>query len=182
MINNSIFFFLYSFAHRSDFLDKEIVFLAQTLPYIVIVLAMLFLIFHHDAMPKKESFRELKAFFKKWKEIGLVFFSGILAWCLASLFKNLFHTLRPFDVFTNVHSLISESGFAFPSGHATFYGALAVSIYFCHKKAGHVFIIFALLIGIARIVAGVHSPIDILGGFVLGSLIAVGMNRIIKKK
>ena len=39
---------------------------------------------------------------------------------------------------------------------------------------------FALIIGIARIMAGVHFPIDILGGFVLGSLIAIGMNKIIK--
>ena len=31
---------------------------------------------------------------------------------------------------------------------------------------------FALLIGLARIMAGVHFPIDILGGFIIGSLIA----------
>jgi len=31
---------------------------------------------------------------------------------------------------------------------------------------------FAFLIGIARIIAGVHFPIDILGGFILGAGIA----------
>jgi len=31
---------------------------------------------------------------------------------------------------------------------------------------------FALLIGIARIIAGVHFPVDILGGFILGILTA----------
>ncbi len=32
---------------------------------------------------------------------------------------------------------------------------------------------FALLIGIARVMAGVHFSIDILGGFILGALIAL---------
>ena len=31
---------------------------------------------------------------------------------------------------------------------------------------------FALLIGLARIIAGVHFPIDILGGFVLGGIVS----------
>jgi len=31
---------------------------------------------------------------------------------------------------------------------------------------------FALLIGLARIVAGVHFPLDILGGFALGIAVA----------
>ncbi|MCX6755187.1 MAG: phosphatase PAP2 family protein [Candidatus Nomurabacteria bacterium] len=181
-MNNIIFYFFYNFAHQSNTLDKVIIFCAQTLPYIIILLAGLFLIFHHDAWPKKDIFGELKSYLRKWKEIGLVFFSGILAWCLASLLKILFHTPRPFDAFTNVHSLISESGFAFPSGHATFYSALAVSLFFCHKKVGYVFMFFAFIIGITRIMAGVHFPVDILGGFVLGSIIAVLMNKIIKRK
>ncbi|MCX6752748.1 MAG: phosphatase PAP2 family protein [Candidatus Nomurabacteria bacterium] len=181
-MNNQIFFFLYNFAHQSNTLDKLIIFTAQNFPYLVIVLAMVFLIFHHDALPNKNVLKELRIYLNKWKEIGLVFFSGILAWCLASLLKILFHTPRPFDAFTNVHSLISESGFAFPSGHATFYSALAVSLFFCHKRVGYVFMFFAFLIGIARIMVGVHFPIDILGGFVLGSIIAVLMNRIIKIK
>jgi undecaprenyl-diphosphatase len=109
---------------------------------------------------------------EKKVEILKVFFSGCLAWILAYALKFLFHTLRPFDVISQVHSLIPESGFAFPSGHATFFMALAVSIFFLHKKAGYVFMFFALLIGLARIMAGVHFPIDILVGFVLGGIVS----------
>jgi undecaprenyl-diphosphatase len=50
--------------------------------------------------------------------------------------------------------------------------ALAFSIFFLHKKAGYYFMFFALLIGLARIMAGVHFPADILGGFVLGFAIS----------
>ena len=179
MINNNIFFYLYNFAHQSNTLDKIIIFFADTFPYIVIVLAGIFLIFHHNALPNKNTWSELKNYFKKIKEILFVFFSGVVAWCLASILKILIHTPRPFNVFTNVHSLISETGFAFPSGHATFYLALAVSLYFCHKKVGYLFMIFALLIGIARIMAGVHFPVDILGGFILGTFTVLAIRKIL---
>ena len=174
-MNDTIFYFFYNLAHRSELLDKVIVFFADTFPYIVIFLAFLFLIFHHDVLPSKNP---LKEFIKKWKEILLVFFSGITAWVLAYLLKYLFHTASPFDLFFNVHSLFPETGYAFPSGHATFFMALAVALFFSHRKVGYLFIFFALLIGIARIVAGVHFPGDILGGFVLGGAIAFFMKNV----
>ncbi len=177
-MNQQLFFFLYNLAHQSNIFDKKIIFLAQFFPYIAIVLAGLFLLFHHDAVPNKNVLKELKNYVNKWKEIGLVFFSGIVAWCLASFLKLLIHTPRPFVSFPNVHSLITETGFAFPSGHATFFSALAVSLFFCHRKAGYIFMFFALLIGFARIVAGVHFPIDILGGFVLGTLVAIVIHKV----
>ena len=156
-MNNAIFFFFYNFAHQSKIFDYIIIFFAVYFPYIVAVLAAVFLLFYY----------------KKWKEFFVVFFSATFAWVLVSyVFKFLFHTLRPFDAFPQVHSLISESGYSFPSGHATFFMALAVAIFFYHKKAGYWFIFFALLIGIARIIAGVHFPIDILGGFVLGGIVS----------
>lgn len=65
-----------------------------------------------------------------------------------------------------------ESGYAFPSGHSTAFMALATSIFLSHKRVGYLFIVFAVLIGLARIVAGVHFPLDILGGFILGAGVA----------
>lgn len=177
MLNNQIFFFFYNLAHRSEFFDKFVVFVAHTFPYIVILLAGIFLLFHHDVFSfKKPAYRQagpFKIFAQKWKEIVLVFFSGIFAWCIAQIIKLLVHAPRPYLEFpNNVASLIQKTDFSFPSGHATFYMALAFAIFFSHKKAGYIFIFFALLIGIARIVAGVHFPIDILGGFALGILTA----------
>ena len=78
-------------------------------------------------------------------------------------------------------AIFAETGYAFPSGHATFFAALAMYIFFLNKKAGYVFMISALLVGLARIAAGVHFPVDILGGFVLGSTIALFVNYFVKK-
>ncbi len=177
-MNNQIFFFFYNLAHRSEFFDNFVVFIAHTFPYIVILLAGIFLLVHHDVLPSKNPF---KIFAQRWKEIVLVFFSGIFAWCISQILKLLIHTSRPVVEFQNVVSLIQKNDFSFPSGHATFYMALAFAIFFSHKKAGYVFIFFALLIGIARIVAGVHFPIDILGGFILGILTAYLVRFFYKK-
>lgn len=177
-MNNNIFYFFYSFSHQSEFFDKFTIFVAETLPYFVILFAIFFLFFHKDTIFSKKFFAPIK---RKWKEAMLIFFSGIFAWVLAYILKLLFHTSRPFLVLSDVTPLWVEGGYAFPSGHATFFLALAFAIYFSHKKAGYVFISFAVLIGLARIVAGVHFPVDIFGGFILGGGIAYLVNYLYKR-
>jgi undecaprenyl-diphosphatase len=155
-MNNAIFFFFYDLAHQSQILDKVVVFFAVYFPYIVAVLAGLFLLFYR----------------KSWREFFIVFFSAGLAVLVSLIFKFLIRAPRPFLALPGVHALFSETGYAFPSGHATFFSALAVALFFYNKKIGYAFMFFALIIGIARIIAGVHFPIDILGGFIVGALVA----------
>ncbi len=168
-MNETIFFFFYNLAHQSDLLDQVIVFFAVYFPYIVIILAGVFLLVHHEVF-KAES--TVQVFLEKKKEILRAFFVGIMAWVLAYGLKFFIQIPRPFDAFLQVRSLIPESGYSFPSGHAAFFMALAFIIFFFHKKAGYIFMFFALIIGLARITSGVHFPIDILGGFALGALVA----------
>src|SRR3989339_1174633 len=168
-LNSNIFYFFYNLSHQSVFLDDLIVFVAHMLPYLVIVSAFIYLLVHHEVITSKNPFEALK---QKWKEIVLVFFSGGIAWCVATLLKFVFHTNRPYLALQDIEPLISKTDYSFPSGHATFFMALGVAMYLSHKKSGYVFILFALLIGLARIAVGVHFPVDILGGFLLGGFIA----------
>ena len=169
-MNNQFFLFFYNLAHQSQIFDKIIIFTAVYFPYVVIILAGLFLLFHHEIFQAENPFQ---IFLQKKKEIFLVFFS----WILAYILKFLIHMPRPFDILPQVYPLLPENGYAFPSGHATFFMALTFSLFFLHRKAGYIFMFFALLIGFARIIAGVHFPIDILGGFILGALIAYFVKR-----
>ena len=168
-MNQSFFFFFYNLAHQSIFSDQLIIFLAVYLPYVVVMLAGLFLLFHHEVLKAEEPFKVLM---EKKKEISFVFLSGALSWVLAIILKNLFQISRPFLALPDMHPLFIKTTFSFPSEHATFFMALAFSIFFLHKKAGYVFMFLALIIGLARIMAGVHFPVDILGGFILGGVVA----------
>lgn len=168
-MNESIFFFFYNLAHQSSLVDGLIVFFAVYFPYLVIFSAGIFLLMHHEVLKAENPYQ---VFLQKKREILSAFLVGILAWILAYGLKFLFQFPRPFDALSGVSSLIPESGFGFPSGHATFFMALAMSIFFFHKKFGYIFIFFAILIGVARVVSGVHFPVDILAGFILGALVA----------
>ena len=171
-MNQAIFFFLYNLAHQSKVFDNIVVFFAVYFPYIVIFIAGVFLLMYHEVFKADNTFA---VFLEKKKEILRAFVAGIVAWILDFFLKILFHIPRPTDVLPQVHPLFTETGFGFPSGHATFFMALAFSIYFFHKKAGYWFIFFAVLIGLARIIAGVHFPSDIVGGFILGWLVAYAL-------
>ena len=178
-MNHTIFLSLYNLSHHSIFWDKVFTFTAHILPYLVIVGAFIFLLFHHDIVKSKNPFAEL---IKKWKEVLISFFSGASAWVVATLIKTIVKAPRPYIIFPNISPLLEKTDFSFPSGHATFFMALGVSIYLSHKKAGIIFIILAFLIGISRIITGVHFPVDILTGYVIGIIIAIVFNLIFKKK
>lgn len=179
MINHYIFFSLYSLAHQSIFIDGIVLFFASYFQYVVILSAIIFLLFHHEVLRNERPFFALK---KKWKEIMFVFVSVISAWLSSLLLKVIFHTVRPFNDFIDVVPLLRPTDYSFPSGHSTFFMALAIAIYLCHKRAGIIFGIFALLIGLSRIIAGVHYPIDIFGGFILGGFISYGLLLLFDKK
>jgi len=174
-MNNQIFFFFYNFAHQSQIFDLMVIFFAVCFPYIVILLAGFFLLFHHEIFLSANPFKE---FINKWKEFLFLSFSCGSAWIVSLILKNLFHISRPFLTLPDVYPLFIKNTFSFPSEHAMFFSALAVSLFFYHKKAGYVFMFFAFIIGLARIIAGVHFPIDILGGFVLGALVAYSLRNV----
>ncbi|MEK7190286.1 MAG: phosphatase PAP2 family protein [Patescibacteria group bacterium] len=165
-MNNTVFSFFYNLAHQSQILDSVIVFFAVYFPFVVVFGAGIFLFRFFSWNPQTPEF------FKKYKEFLPLFFSSVLAYCLAYILKILFHISRPILALPDIQPLLTKTSFSFPSEHATFFMALAFSIFFLHKKAGYIFMFFAFLIGLARIVAGVHFPIDILGGFILGIVVA----------
>ena len=177
-MDNDIFLLLHSLVNRSATFDILVIFFATFFQYIVITLAALFLLVHHEVIFASSPFKEFK---QKWKEILIIFFSGILAWLLAFIFKLFFQIPRPIGALLEVNPLFYPMDYSFPSGHATFFFALAFSMFFSHKKVGVLFLFFALAISVSRIIAGVHFPIDILGGLFLGFTISFIIYYLSKK-
>lgn len=110
---------------------------------------------------------------RKWS-LGIFF---VLSSGVGSLFnvllKNIFKRQRP-----DLHRLITENSYSFPSGHSMgsfiFYGAIAyIILHYAHKKGAKTFgvvlmVLFILFIGISRIYLGVHYPSDVVGGYAAG--------------
>lgn len=170
-MNHVIFFSLYSLAHQSINLDWLIVFSANNFGYIMIFLAFIFLIFHTDGVfDYRAPFLQFK---NKAKEVIFVFSSALTAWILATIIKSFILSPRPFVFFQNIRPLFLHGGMdSFPSGHAMFFGALALSLFFVHKRIGYMYFIVALIVGFSRVISGVHFPVDILVGYIFGIMIA----------
>ncbi len=164
--NQSLFQFLYSFAHHSKITDYLFVFCASYIPYIIVLL-LVYIYFKKNHTPKDR------------KMIALAFVAGVIArFILKGIIVYLYPHPRPYIVLSNIHPLISqipsESYQSFPSGHAIFFFAVATVVYFYHKKLGKLLFVGSLLMVISRIIVGVHFPYDIVGGIVLGIIVGYG--------
>jgi undecaprenyl-diphosphatase len=73
---------------------------------------------------------------------------------------------RPFAALEGIVPLIDAPLFSksYPSDHATVAFAVATCIFLVKPKAGAVMYALALLVGLGRIMAGVHYPTDVLAG------------------
>ena len=108
---------------------------------------------------------------------GLLAF--FLAQMVAEIIKILVPTPRPFIVngLIPLTTIIPTDG-AFPSGHAASSFALATTIWLHDRKVGWFYLASAIVIGAARVAANVHYPVDILGGAIIGILIAFLIEKI----
>ncbi len=181
-MNETIFRFLNDFAGSRPWLDAVIVFSAEWLGW-ALVFGLIFYLFGHihgKARTIKEIFSGAKT---KFKEVAIMIFSAIFALLLSEIAKSVFGSPRPFEVLGNINLLFSHGGGdAFPSGHATFFSALALAIYPYHKKLAIFYFIGAILIGLGRIASGIHWPIDILAGYLLGGAIGFSVSSFLKKR
>lgn len=100
------------------------------------------------------------------------------------LFKEMFERWRPchnLELKEVVHIVNDKCGgrFGFVSSHAANSFALATLIgLFLNRKALVLLLVWAGAVAYSRVYLGVHYPADILGGAILGALIAVVVYRI----
>jgi len=117
----------------------------------------------------------------------LVMTFGISDFISSSVIKPNVQRLRPCnetEIKTKVNNLVDcGTGYSFPSSHATNHFAIAVFLimmfYHKWKVILPIGILWAASISFAQIYVGVHYPIDILTGGLLGSSIGLGMSKIL---
>ncbi|MFD0671524.1 phosphatase PAP2 family protein [Cohnella sp. GCM10027633] len=121
----------------------------------------------------------LAAVFGHRKELILFVIVVAGSAALNKLLKVTFQRDRP-----DIHRLVEQAGYSFPSGHSTaafaLYGVLAYLLW-RHIPSGWgrglmiaIGLIMTLGIGISRIYLGVHYPSDVIGGYLVsGALLGV---------
>lgn len=168
--DTQLFYLLNGVAGQSHAIDIVIIFCASYLAYLV-VFALLVLIFF-------SQYSKLE----KWTILVVAGTAGIIArFGVAELIRYFYHRPRPFIALPDVHPLFTDPAWSFPSGHATFFFALSNVVYLYNKKWGIWFFVATLFITVGRVIAGVHYPSDIIGGAVIGVIVAYIVVYLAKK-
>jgi undecaprenyl-diphosphatase len=81
---------------------------------------------------------------------------------------------RPFVDHQGLDVLVTgKSDYSFVSDHATLTMAMAVALFVANRRFGLAGLGLALLEGFCRVYMGVHYPTDVIGGFALGTAVAL---------
>lgn len=165
-LDNTLVIAMNGYANSNAFLKIAVIFFAQYSAYALAAIAA-YIAFHSRASLKKNVVA-----------VTLATGAGLIArFAVKGIITYFYPYPRPFVALQSVHALIASVGEnyqSFPSGHAIFFFAFASVINHFDKKWGMVFFVTAILMGIARVAAGVHYPSDIVAGAVLGIATAAG--------
>lgn len=88
------------------------------------------------------------------------------------LLKPLFHRTRPYDLLGYAISIPALHDPSFPSGHTAASFAAATALFAMDKRWGIAAYLVAGWMGFSRLYLGVHFPLDVLAGALLGMLAA----------
>jgi undecaprenyl-diphosphatase len=107
---------------------------------------------------------------------------GISRLAIKPLILLFVHRARPYVALESVLNIIGpqtgEEYQSFPSGHALVFFAIATVVYRHNKQWGLVFFSGATLMGIARVLGGIHWATDILAGAIIGIVVGLIIEKL----
>lgn len=111
---------------------------------------------------------------KKHRTLGLLILLSLIGSLMITngVLKNWIARPRPYTLWP-VDLLINKNPeFSFPSGHTSAAFAAAWMMYMNKKRLGIYMLVLATLMGLSRVYLFMHYPTDVIGGAVIGILIA----------
>jgi undecaprenyl-diphosphatase len=146
--------------------DLIIIFCAKYLYLVSIILGVLYLV-----MTKRTTQRRL---------VLLSIISFPISLITARILGIFIKDPRPFVV-NHVTPLISHAADnGFPSDHTLLTMAIAFVIFTYNKTLGFILFFIALIVGVSRILAQIHHPIDILGSTIIALIVTFLGNLFLK--
>ncbi len=165
MDNLNLFFLIFGLSKQSSILDTLMIFGAEYLIYLAFLLAFT-LIFKGSAEEKKS--------------LLLVFLTLPIVVIFIKIIHLFFIEPRPFISY-HISPLVSEGANAsFPSRHAAIMSTLAFAYVYYNSKWALLFLFLMIWVGISRIYVGIHYPLDIIGGFIVGIVSLMIAKQIVK--
>jgi len=138
-------------------LENSIIFLAGTLHIIIALIAVVYFLFA-----------------SKYHKLKLMVLGAItlpMAYITGKVLGLYIVTVRPF-VAMDVQPLVEHAADnGFPSEHTLYAMIIAGVIWSVHKKLGVCLGLLALIVGVARVLALVHNPVDILGSIIIAIVV-----------
>jgi undecaprenyl-diphosphatase len=123
----------------------------------------------------------LCALYRRWGTLGLTILAVALAdWSSVGL-KALFDRERPQFRYPEPEPLLrSAHDGAFPSGHAATSFAAATILSFAFPRLAPFLYVLAGAVAFSRVYVGVHYPLDIVGGALLGVGVAIALRLLVR--
>ena len=166
-INDAILYFINAASGQFVFLDWIFIAITTYLVYAVFIGVGAY-IFVYIPLKTTDPFARLRVLARAG-EMAIAVFS---TWIIVHAIKIIVALPRPADVLADINVLSSVNSYSFPSGHAALTCALATTVYFHHRRLGTLLYAFSLLVALSRMYVGVHYPLDVGVGLLLGYVIA----------
>jgi membrane-associated phospholipid phosphatase len=103
-----------------------------------------------------------------------IIMAGMTAYLIAKLLGSIYQPVgeRPFEVLgvQAGASILKNPGF--PSDHALFATFLTLAVWFTTRQRtlSLILVVLTIMVGVGRVLALVHTPLDIIGGIVVASI------------
>lgn len=169
-IDTSIFLALNGLAGVSIAFDAFIILCAENIPYLLGLLFIIIVGLAQDGLGTR---------------MKVLVYAGISAalarYGIVQALNLLYFRDRPY-VALHLNPLVYTTSSSFPSGHAAFFFALSTVMYYYNRKWGAIFFLASFIIAVARVIAGVHYPSDIVVGALAGWVCAwIVSSRAVRK-
>lgn len=119
---------------------------------------------------------------QRFKVYARVLMAGLTAYMVAKFVAFIYQPseLRPFQLQGVEPGAFYLDNPGFPSDHALFVTAILCAVWFETrlKKTSLVLLVLVLLVCVGRVVAGVHTPLDVIGGVVIALLGALWYSNV----
>lgn len=123
---------------------------------------------------------------KRFEAYCRILVAGLTAYMLAKFIATIYQpaTLRPFELMGVEPGAFYLNNPGFPSDHALFVTAIACAVWFetRMKKLSIALAILVVLICVGRVVALVHTPLDVIGGVVIALTGALWYSNVPRKQ